>query len=253
MLGLGKSRSTWNWVAHGKHPCARDYVTIGRDDALSQAFSGWMDKGYEAMGAAIKKDNMARSWRFWAKPPKGDLLVVGIVRDSCDAIGRPYPLMMIGTGSIPEWQNRWHLLPYACNGTWTQMEQLAARRYEDTSRFRDELGNIGPPQPDWKSYDQEINQVIEKATRDSAMDRIKKTVASLVDLAEFIVPMDTPGFDSVFSLLSLWHTVIKAKYSRSPSAVFMGGTSTHTYLAAYGRALSVGDFATLWSVQNKEE
>lgn len=248
MLGIGKSAPSWNWVAYGKHPCARDYVSIGHEDPLSQAFSGWMDKGYEALGEKIKKAAM-RSWRFWAKTPKGDLLVVGIVRDSCDAIGRPYPLMVLGTGPVHDWKNRWHLLPYACEGTWTQMEQLAARRYDDTSKLRDELASaLRGPTPDWDNFEQQVIRFLQSPDKQSIIGSVKNRAESLGGLSEFLIEINTSVPDGALPLLILWHTLIRQRSPESPNAVFMGGTSSRTHLALYDRALSARDFATLWSV-----
>ncbi len=229
-------------------------MTIGREDPLSQAFSGWVEKGYEALGEDAKKASVTRSWRFWAKTPKGGLLVVGIVRDSCDAIGRPYPLLLMGSGPVPDWHDKWHLLPYACDATWIQMEHLCARRYDNTSRFQKEFASaIRPPDPDWSSFEQEVSRALEAPENHVAFNDIKIRAESLAKLEEFIVGVETAGFDSVLSVLTLWHTIVREMGAGPPNAVFMGGTNTRSHLALFNRALSSSDFATLWSVDLKEE
>jgi len=53
-------------------------------------------------------------------------LVCGVVRDSVDRLGRPYPLLVLGTGSLREWESHWDLLPYACLPVWQRIEYLGA-------------------------------------------------------------------------------------------------------------------------------
>ena len=64
------------------------------------------------------------SWRFWAKGANKKALVCGVARDSSDSVGRPYPLLVVGTGPLADWEDEWELLPAACENTWNQMDVM---------------------------------------------------------------------------------------------------------------------------------
>jgi len=252
MLGLRKNKASWNWVAHGKHPCARDYMAVGQEDALSQAFAGWVEKGYELLDLEAKKEDPTRSWRFWTRTPREDMVIVGLVRDSCDAIGRPYPLMLMGSGLVPEFHKRWHLFPYACDRIWTQMEQLASRNYHDVSRFGQELMTIRSPHLDWERYERELANILSQVEGKDFLDNMKASFTSVAHDKEFFTILNPNASQGLFAMIILWHAAVRAHIAGAPSAVFMGGTPGNIYLAVFLRPLSPADFVTLWSA-NKEK
>ena len=111
MLGSLKSAPAWKWAAFGKHPVAGDYFNAGPDDPFFQAFSGWVENGYRQVCSGRKNSTDLYSWRFWAKGHQKDSLMCGVGRDSFDTIGRPYPLVVMGAGILPDWQR--HLVVIA--------------------------------------------------------------------------------------------------------------------------------------------
>ena len=111
MLGSLKSSAGWKWTAFGKHPVAGDYFYAGADDPFFQAFSGWVENGYRQISTERKNATDLYSWRFWAKGAQKDTLVYGVGRDSFDTIGRPYPLVIMGTGTLADWHRNWEILP----------------------------------------------------------------------------------------------------------------------------------------------
>ena len=253
MLGLGKSHKSWKWSVYGKHSCARDYVTIGEEDVVSQAFFRWIEAGYKGLGPEVKKRNTVYSWRFWAKTPKDEIIIVGLLKDSCDAIGRPYPLMMIGAGTLSDWQKQWHLLPWACEGTWMQMEKASSRRYADTTQFKEELALMRPPKPEWESCQRQAEMLASDSPKNDMFPHIKQNAEALSLQSEIIVPLDQQRGESISSLICLWHILMRNYTNTAPNAVFMGGEGEQVFLAVFARALGPRDFVELWASSKIKE
>ena len=149
MLGQIKSTYNWHWIACGKHPAAGDYFQIGQSTPLVKAFSDWIKDGYRKW--ISKESNCAdpHSWRFWATGSTKKELICGLSKDSSDTIGRKYPLLIIGTGPLREWEVHWDLLPFALENTWNQIEYLAAKRYLDFQQLEQEVRMILAPLGNW--------------------------------------------------------------------------------------------------------
>jgi len=159
----GPQGSGWSFAAVGKHPAARDYFRLGNRSALSDGFADWVAGGYASFSAAGGKESPSpRSFRFWARGAGPGALACGVLRDSSDAVGRPFPLLILGCGAVEGWEKRWDALPQACEGAWGQMEALANRSLRDLKRFEEDLAWIRPPQPDWERY-AEAGRAQEKA------------------------------------------------------------------------------------------
>ena len=139
MLGRIRVERRWQWLAHGKHPSARDYFKIGADFPLGRAFSEWAGKGYEGIVTKNRSVSGQASWRFWTREARRDHVVCGILRDSSDAFGRPYPLLVMGSGPVAGWDTNWDLVPFACENAWVQMEYLSARPFIDLRTFEAEV------------------------------------------------------------------------------------------------------------------
>ncbi len=45
-------KKSWSWIAHGKHPAAKDYFRVGEDLPIFRAFSDWVDKGNFMLNSA---------------------------------------------------------------------------------------------------------------------------------------------------------------------------------------------------------
>ncbi len=251
MLGLGKKEGGWQWIATGKHPSAKDYFTIGKESAFSEAFSRWIEQGYEILPFELKRASRMGSWRFWAKTPNNEILILGLIRDSCDSIGRPYPLLIMGVGSLAGWVKQWDLLPHACEQTWAQMEYIAAKNYSDTKKFGDELTGVSGPKTDWNSFRQDspVGESLEQIGS-STLSEIKHLMYNYLNSGELMAELKQGLVKDLFSLVCLWHFVLKEKNTSPPNAVFMGGIPGRNFLAIYGRALAPKDFVNLWSLDN---
>ena len=234
-----RSKNSWHWGACGKHPVGKDYFRVGPEDPFLQAFSDWIENGFRKLNPEKNANLLICSWRFWTRGYKKGSIACGVARDSSDSIGRPYPLLIMGTGPLKGWEENWDLLPNVCGGAWGQMEYLSAKRFSDFEQFESEVRLIKPPGAGWS----------ELPSSDSGAgltwdDRdVEKMVTRLSQDKILFIPLDSDPS----TLAGLWHSLMKSRISEVPSTVFMGGSSGGTFLAIFMRALAPVDFVRLWS------
>ncbi len=244
MLGSVESANSWHWAAWGKHPVATDYFCLGLNSPLIKAFSDWIEKGYQTLGSKPRASSKVYSWRFWAKGPKKETLVCGVGRDSSDSLGRPYPLMIMGTGPLDGWEDHWDLLPFACEKTWSRIEYLSAKRFIDFKQLEEEVRIIKPPYPHWPEF---VSQRGDLGMSSCNPRAIENKAESLTTEKDFLVPLDGGPSNDHLAVAGLWHFFLKAHARAVPNAVFMGGTPDDAYLAVFKRPLMPADFVQLWS------
>lgn len=259
MLGVVECAQRWLWTAHGKHPAAKDYLSVGQRAPLSQAFADWMDRGYGTLISRKLTSPILCSYRFWARGGAKDGLICGLLKHSADSVGRPYPLLVIGTGPLMEWEDQWDLVPFACERSWNHMERISTKTFEDLNEFDAEIHKIAPPSPQWSEFKWE-REDLGKERAISSVDmsawkgfKVGKQKTRLSVQSEIFVPMDEGSSLDQFTLVSLWHSSIKSAIKSAPNAVFMGGTPTSSFLAVYQRPLLESDFVRLWSVCSENE
>ncbi|MDX9788455.1 MAG: type VI secretion system-associated protein TagF [Desulfobacterales bacterium] len=252
MLGLLKSGSTWKWAAFGKHPVVGDYFNAGANDPFFQAFSGWVENGYRQISAGRRNAKNLYSWRFWAKGIQKDSLVCGVGRDSFDTIGRPYPLFIIGTGLLAQWQRNWELLPFACETIWGQMEYLITKRYLDFSQFEDQVRRLPSLTADWSALSAEERNRREKGcgAETPAREEMNKSLRSQLGAPEFLIPFDANACRDAVTDAGIWSSLLKDQDKTAPNATFIGGLIEKSYVAVFKRPLAVQDFIRLWSVES---
>ena len=249
MLGSMKSASSWKWAAFGKHPVAGDYFHAGPDDPFFQAFSGWVENGYRQVCSGRKHSTDLYSWRFWANGYQKDSLMCGVVRDSFDAVARPYPLVVMGTGVLPDWMRQLALLPFALEKSWIQMEYLAMKRYIDFSQMENDIRRLPVPDAQWPGLQNEARR--REACRpppDPQMERIWKMAGDPADELPMITALDNGACRDVITAAGLRHAALTGKDGTIPNAVFLGGVLNAAYLAVFRKPLRVPDFIRLWSV-----
>lgn len=253
MLGTTDTTAHWRWAAFGKHPAAADYFRLGVDSPFVEGLTKWVESGYRLLAERVEQPSSFCSWRFWGRGYGKDGLLVGVVRVSSDSLGRPYPLLIMGSGPLEGWEVRWDLLPFACEQSWCQIEYLATNTFHDLKKLAQELQTIRPPTSDWD----------ELASRRQGLNRLGSPVdpyASFLDLpelerlaaahggkGELHVSLDRGPVNDKITLVSLWHLLTKGGAKGVPNALFMGGTLERSFLAFYRRALAPGDFLHLWS------
>ena len=253
MLGSVSSSNDWQWAAYGKHPVARDYVSMGGHLPLVKTLSGWIDKGFELVRSQPDRQPRYCSWRFWVSGGSGDVLSCGLLRDSRDGAGRAYPLLILLNGSLGRWKEHWDLLPFACERAWSQMEQATVKNYDSLRGMEDELQRIQPPFPLWAEFakDKEALCGIQTGSESErfreAVADMEQQVQSLGNATELYVPLQQWLSIDPMAVVGCWHSLLRAQQSTVPNVVFMGGTPTDVSLAVYKRPLTVSDFVRLWS------
>lgn len=245
---------SWRWGASGKHPVSADFFRTGRDFPLLKGFSDWVGNGYQYLARKNRPLVRLHSWRFWVRGGARDLLVCGLVRDSSDSLGRPYPLLIMGSGPLRDWEQRWDLLPLACERTWDRMEYLAAQRAREFRSFEEDITRIKPPAPDWGEFSakgEELGSSLADAGGSEAgsAGALRSLSEALAAGGETLLAVDGAGVADQMALMTLWHSRLRTMGKEAPSAAFMGGTLEKSCLAFFRRPLMAEDFGRLWTVE----
>jgi type VI secretion system protein VasJ len=252
------SDRNWQWSSFGKHPAVKDYFKMGQNSALAKVFSDWVETGYQGYGSKRRSLTEFCSWRFWSRGPERESLVCGLVRDSTDSLGRPYPLFIMGTGSLKGWEDQWDLLSFACGRTWDQMEYLSTQVVNDFKKLEAGLQNIRPPSPEWPALSLDMDRVKESLlslrsaspSGDGEVEALEREISELSEKAEIFIGLDGRSLNPPISLVDLCHFLLRANVRVVPNAIFMGGSLETNYFAAFRRPLTQGDFIRFWSVSS---
>ncbi len=240
MLGAVISPAGWRFAAFGKHPWAKDYIRVGSATPMLEGIADWVEKGYAGIEGKKKGMADASSWRFWSKGFGPGALVCGVVRDSVDRLGRPYPLLVLGTGTLREWEGNWDLLPYACLPVWQRIEYLGAQRYEEIGRFESAIRGLHPPVPEWADFSGRRDR--EAAATDPGGEAVVPGEASR------FIRLDGGGGMDPFPAAVGWQSRLRRDDPEVPNAVFFGGTLSRAYLGVFRKPLAMTDFIRIWSV-----
>jgi hypothetical protein len=194
---------------------------------------------------ALKTGRQPRFWRFWTRGTVNNELICGVLRDSGDSIGREYPLLVVGAGSISSWAEQWDLLPDACEGTWNRIEYLCTRNPLDLAGMEQELLKIRPPEPEWRDYRTTLEAGVKALQNSPTVERMETRLRRIREEQELRIELDN-GVPNPLILAGHILSRIKARNKSAPNAVFIGGTFDVTSLVIYWRPLVVGDFIELW-------
>jgi len=240
MLGRIRVQRRWQWSASGKCPAAKDFFKIGAEFPLAKAFSEWTGRGYSDLCMKDRPALTHFSWRFWTREARKDHATCGILRDSVDAVGRPYPFLVMGSGPIAEWDDNWDLIPYAYQNIWTQIEYLSTKGVVDLRALETEIQGMRPPVANW-----DVLREKRERFRSFPLEALKERFSRLSETDPFLC-LDRLPYDPL-DLAGICHHLSRQNIKSPPNVVFMGGTVEHTYFAVFRRALSISDFARLWS------
>lgn len=257
MIGSTEHGTAWRWSAFGKHPAAADYFRLGEGTPFVEGLTKWVESGYRLLTGTGGATPPFCSWRFWARGFGRESLVLGVVRVSSDSLGRPYPLLVMGSGPLEGWEERWDLLPFAGEQSWCQIEYLATNTFDDLKKLEAGLRTLRPPTAAWEELEtrrQGLNRL--GSPRDpyaSFLDlpELERLAAAHAGKGELHVSLDRGPVDDKIILVSLWHLLAHNAAKGVPNALFMGGTLERSFLAAYRRALAPGDFLHLWSASEE--
>lgn len=241
MLGSLIHNKPWCWTAVGKHPAASDYINLDGGSPLLDALADWMAKGYDEINRGQRPGAGPYSWRFWLRGAKKGVMICGVVRDSSDRIGRPFPLLIMGEGSLKNWEKQWERLPGSLIKTWQRMESMAAQRFEDLNAMTEALRHLNSPDGPEPTDPNETLSGELQADVDACKLQLQQDGRAMVALR---TPQDV---DALYTA-SQWHLLLKSCFADIPRAVFWGGTPAQTYMAIFANALNTHDFVKLWTV-----
>jgi type VI secretion system ImpM family protein len=259
VLGSIKQKSPWVWSAMGKHPVAMDYFQVGISTPLVNAFGTWIENGYQRVITRSQDRSVLHSWRFWARGIQKGHIACGVGRDSSDSTGRPYPLLIMGIGTLPGWEKNWDLLSFLFEGIWSQIEYLASRRFADLKQLESEISRIKMPVEDWSAFaDQRLqvgglDHVPEKKAYPHVFRNIQRATEELLTRKEFYVFINSEHGGNASLIAGYWNCALKSRTDSVPNAVFMGGIPERSYLAIFTRSLNSSDFVRLWSVTSEDQ
>jgi len=256
MLGKVKPKAGWIWHADGKHPAAKDFLKIGNREPLLQAVIDWASAGFRQMTAGRKSVFDGNSWRFWTGGNRRSHIICGVMRDSCDSFGRSFPLTILGTGPLKDWDTHWDLLPLALDKTWQQIEYLATKRHLDFSQLENEVHTVPIPTNNWAEFDPNehmpghVPAFGQPAELNSAGGS-HITPGGKDPLLE-IIPLNSFSQDDPPLQIARLQAVSKKRLPHAPNAVFVGGIPEKSWLVMFKRPLRQSDFTKLWSLSEGE-
>jgi type VI secretion system protein VasJ len=222
---------------------------------MAKSLAGWMEVGYGGISPCGDSVSDLKAWRFWARGPSRGQICCGILRDSADRFGRPYPLLVAGTGPLPGWEEAWDLLPIVLEKNWQQMDRLTTRSFGLLRELEDELRGFSEPAPEWVRFRAERDEMTQAET--TSLRRIQALFENLRSWSfhpdrktEMVILVNDSLSLEPMVVFSLWHMVLKNEgYSTIPNAVFLGGPQIESFLVLFRRALVPEDFHKLWSVK----
>jgi type VI secretion system protein VasJ len=122
-----------------------DYFSIGEQTHFAAAYRNWVTFGYQQYIQSGGSGKQICSYRFWSKGDSTVSVAVGLLQSSVDSLGRPFPLLLIGTVQLSSWQKMWPAFADALGNVWADLEKIAAERYPSLQDIPAELSRISLP------------------------------------------------------------------------------------------------------------
>jgi type VI secretion system protein VasJ len=231
---MAKGGASWQWMLYGKHPAALDYIRLGKSSVLGNSVYAWVEQGYLRCGLAGKSQRDIR-WRFWMRGAAPEELVCGVLLQSFDAIGRPYPLLLMGSGSFCGWNTFWEHLPMVCKDVWEAAETVSFQKTASLAELENKLSRLTLPIE--VQLDDTLPPVVPLKTLSGDL---------AADFAAF--SLEAPnGSQMVLAAAMRLSLELKKSVIEQPVAVFIGGGST-ACMVVMRRPLKPLDFETLWNL-----
>lgn len=149
MPGRVKPGGSWTFSICGKHPAAADYVALGDHTPWFSAMSKVVASAYSSILARGHPPDDLAPWDFWIALEHKDGLACGRLVPSRDRLNRPYPLLIMGQGSLQGWAGFWERLPLAMESTWDGMVGLASFQGHSLDTLAIGLSVLPAPDGGW--------------------------------------------------------------------------------------------------------
>ncbi len=154
MLGLKNRKPAAAFFALGKHPAFNDYFSLNEPSTLSEAMTLWIETGVQEkeknrkmlLRDKCETNGAIHTYRFWMQAGRREELALGIVRDSCDSLGRVFPLLIMAHGIVKEWYKSWHYIFQEWESVFRDLETAATSQYMDFQDFQARLKKIRFPE-----------------------------------------------------------------------------------------------------------
>jgi type VI secretion system protein VasJ len=205
----------------------KDYIRIGPANPWLDEMTRWVEGGYPASPG----ETALHSWRFFIRGRRPKELGCGLVRDSSDGAGRPFPLLIMGSGMPERWEDRWEFLPQDLDDCWERMEQIGVRKVSGLAELKESIMRLPMPGLSGGNPGVEVSQGGTTPPWQEGM------IAAALEES-----LDHTG--QIVGLLGR----IRSGYEGPPDAVFMGGTDSRSFLVVFRRALRPEDFRKLWAM-----
>jgi len=224
-----KRNKGWSVFIFGKHPSFKDFLCLGQETPLTMSLAQWVEGGYRD----LSREDQERfvSWRFWCQGGK-DLLLCGLLRDSADALGRPFPLLLILSWELKGWKKVWERLVLVLEEVWRELEHLAARSWASPVELETDLYRLPEPRTIQGNGQTEGEVVSFLRVRDDC----------------FWSPLEEEVSSSALVLR------LKKQFQEPPLALFMGGAIGATaQIVVFTAPLRRKDFLFLWRKESRHE
>lgn len=229
MLGLKRNKG-WSGFIFGKHPSFKDFLRLGQETPLTTGLARWVEGGYRHLSRKDLK-GASVSWRFWCRGGK-DLLLCGLLKDSADALGRPFPLLLILSWKLTGWEKSWEKLVSVLEETWRELERLAARPWASPFEFETGLDRLPEPRT-----------ILENGQTEG-----KTAPFFRVRNGCFWSPLGEEVSSTALILR------LKRQFQAPPLALFMGGAIGATaQIVVFTSPLRREDFSFLWQKESRHE
>ncbi len=238
MLGIGKQRARLDVSAYGKHPAFDDYFSVNMELPLAKALLTWIESAIKSGGTA-DKTKVIRSFRFWVLGIKKDELVLGIVRDSSDRLGRTYPLLIISKICMKNRDKKWPEIFTGFEPVFRAFEEMTTARYEAFKEFEASLLKVQFFEPKLEKSDTAFSNCL------ATWLKVEIGSNSLaLPVSELMVKFAShaPQKKGIF----------KTNPPR-PGAVFLGGLPDNPMVNMYNRPLRTRDFHRLFNLSGFDQ
>jgi hypothetical protein len=138
------------------------------------------------------------------------------------------------------------------------MERLGTRGFEALREFEAEIHKIRGPSAEWSLFKTNQEEVERAACSGGEtnpppqLGDLEKRAALLSRQSEISIPLTERASDDQFALISLWHSLLRARLDSVPVVVFMGGDQEEALMILLQRPLRPDDFFQLWSGPGRE-
>ena len=232
---LGIKRQTFQVSACGKHPAFNDYFSVNMKGPLVQALASWVENGMSLSGRP-DQTRVPRSFQFWVRGIKKGELLLGVLRESSDRMGRIYPLMIMGSLGMENRDRQWQTIFDGFESVFRAFEGMTAKAWDRFRDFEERLSGLAGKVP-----------VFETSGQESPLSRSMK--------AWFFREKDKEMLALPVAILKEnFADPLKEREGRGffnpkpevPGAVFLGGLPQDPGITIFSRALRTNDFLTLF-------